>query len=438
MMGVKSKMKKFALALIFISLLMLPLLVPGALAAGNFTFTDLEVEGTDLLGTSTIVHVERGDRLDIRVELKATSDVEDLKIKAWIGGYEFGDIEDETEMFDLDSGTTTSKHLTLKIPEDILASRGYTLHIDAFDRENRVTNSFPLDLEERRRFVNLFRVFFTPGLTVKSGDFLSIGTLVENFGGFKSGEKNVIVEASIPQLGITVADSIDELATETQNEKDSDRDDTAKIDLPPISLNGVKPGIYDLKVRVLYNRAKTATEENYKLTVTGDEITPSVIQQNLIVNVDSGSKELGRGKATAYTIMLGNLGDKARTFTAEVLGTQTFAKTRVEPAIVAVQPGSTNQITLFLVPNDDAEAGKHLFTVRIKEDATAVKELNLEGNVVQLSTAKPAGTLENVKQGLQIGFIVLLIILVILGIVIAATKARRKKTEEAGETQTYY
>ncbi len=437
-------MKKLSLALIFVSLLMFSIVTPSVFASANLKFTDIEVKGVDMDLTNpsnVVVHVERGDKVNIKVEIKALNDTENLQLKAWIGGYEFGSIEDETELFDLDKGTTSTKYLTLNIPEDILSkdTGSYTLHIDAFDKDNRESIDFPLDVEERRHFVNLFRVFFTPGLTVKTGDFLSIGTVVENFGGFKSGEKNVIVEASIPQLGITVADSIDNLATESQNEKDSDRDDTAKIDLPPISLNGVKPGTYDLKVRVLYNRAKTATEESYKLTVTGDEITPSVIQQNLIVNVDSGSKELARGKATAYTIMLGNLGDKTRTFTAEVLGTQTFAKTRVEPAIVAVQPGSTNQLTLFVVPNDDAEAGKHLFTVRVKEDTATVKEINLEGNVVQLSTAKPAGTLENVKSGLQIGFIVLLIILVILGIIIAATKAgRRKEAEEGSDTQTYY
>ena len=90
-------------------------------------------------------------------------------------------------------------------------------------------------------------------------------------GGFTSGEKNVIVEASIPQLGLTTADSIDKLSTESKSTDNPDFDDTAKIDLPPISLNGVKPGIYDLKVRVAYNRGKTITEESYKLTVTGEE-----------------------------------------------------------------------------------------------------------------------------------------------------------------------
>ncbi len=435
-------MKKLFLAFVFVSLLVFSILPLRTFAAVNLVFTDIDVEGIDMdliNPSTTIVHVERNDKINIRVEIKAENgNAEDVKVKAWIGGYEFGDIEDESEMFDLDNGTTSVKHLTLNIPQDILSSRGYTLHIEAFDRENKIEKSFPLDVEERRHFVNLFRVFFTPGLTVRTGDFLSIGAVVENLGGFKTGEKNIIVEASLPQLGINVADSIDELATETQSENNADRDDTAKIDLPPISLNGVRPGIYDLKVRVLYNRAKTSTEQNYKLTVVSEETTPVSIQQNLIVNVDSGSKELAKGKATAYTVMIGNLGDKPRTFTAEVLGTQTFAKTRIEPAIVAVQPGSTNQITLFLVPNDDAEAGKHLFTVRVKEDTATVKEINLEGSVVQLSTAKPAGTLENVKQGLQIGFIVLLIILVILGIIIAATKARRKETEEGSDTQTYY
>jgi len=136
--------------------------------------------------------------------------------------------------------------------------------------------------------------------------------------------------------------------------------------------------------------------------------------------------------------MIGNLGDKTRTFTAEVLGTQNFAKTRIEPAIVAVQPGNTNQITLFVVANDDADTGKHLFTARINEDSKTVKELSLEGNVVSLVSPK-TGNYENIKTGLEVGFIVLLIILVILGIVIAINKSRSRDTEEgSGESQTYY
>src|SRR3989338_213610 len=435
----KMKMKKLSLALMLVSLLVLITMPLSTFAATNLRFTDVEVNGIDILGTSKIVHVERGDKVTVRFEVESyLADVRDVKVKAWIGVYEFSDIEDETDTFDLENGTTNSKTLTLRIPEDISSSKTYSLHIEAFNNIDSERVSFPLNVEERRHFVNLFRVFFTPGLTVKSGDFLSIGAVIENLGGFTSGEKNVIVEASIQQLGLTTADSIDKLSTESKSTDNPDFDDTAKIDLPPISLNGVKPGIYDLKVRVAYNRGKTITEESYKLTVTGEEITPENVQQNLIVNVDSSSKELGKGKAIAYTIMIGNLGDKTRTFTAEVLGTQNFAKTRIEPAIVAVQPGNTNQITLFVVANDDADTGKHLFTARINEDSKTVKELSLQGNVVSLVSPK-TGNYENIKTGLEVGFIVLLIILVILGIVIAINKSRSRDTEEgSGESQTYY
>ncbi|MAG47573.1 hypothetical protein CL617_03130 [archaeon] len=445
-------MKKLGLALIFVALVMLTFVTPNVNAAAEYSFRDIEVNGVDLdliTQDSTTINVEKGDEVRIRVELRANGDatkqeldeIEDLKVKAWIGGYEFGDIEDETNLFDLSPGTTKVKTLTLNIPNDISSSKTYKLHIEAFDREDRISASFPLDLEEKRHDVNLFRVFFTPGLTVQTGDFLSIGAIVENFGGFSSGERNVIVEASIPSLGLATADSIDRLDTEAKSKDDADRDDSAKLDLPPLSLNNVAPGNYELKVKVFFNRGRTVTEEAYTLTVIDEEVTPGSILQNSIVNVDSTSKDLTTGQATAYTVMIGNLGDSIRTFTAEVEGTQTFANTRIEPAIIAVQPGSTSQITLFVVPNDDAQAGKHIFSLRVREGTSLVKELNLEGNVISASPATGAGALSNVKTGLQIGFIVLLIILVILGIVIAANKARGNKDdveESSGEEQTYY
>ena len=81
-----------------------------------------------------------------------------------------------------------------------------------------------------------------------------------------------------------------------------------------------------------------------------------------------------------------------------------------------------------------------MFTVRVKEDSSIAKEINLEGNVVALAQESKMGALENVKTGLQMGFIVLLIILVILGIIILATKAGRRRNAEEGkdDTQTYY
>ena len=64
--------------------------------AADYTFQDVEVNGVESSGT---VYVERGETVDIRVEL--TSDVdaaENTRVKAWIGGYEYDDVEDRTDI----------------------------------------------------------------------------------------------------------------------------------------------------------------------------------------------------------------------------------------------------------------------------------------------------------------------------------------------------
>ena len=51
-------MKKLSLALMLVSLLVLITMPLSTFAATNLRFTDVEVNGIDILGTSKIVHVE--------------------------------------------------------------------------------------------------------------------------------------------------------------------------------------------------------------------------------------------------------------------------------------------------------------------------------------------------------------------------------------------
>src|SRR3989344_6705033 len=65
------------------------------------------------------VYVERGESVDIKVMLSALGDnpnetgemIEDIQIEAEVNGYEYGDIEDKTSMFDLMEGVSVMKTL---------------------------------------------------------------------------------------------------------------------------------------------------------------------------------------------------------------------------------------------------------------------------------------------------------------------------------------
>ena len=398
-------------------------------AEADYEFKDADINGIQALNEDPVIHIERGQKVHIRVELESTNaiDVEDVRVRAWIGGTEHGRIEAESDIFTIENGIRYTKSLVLHIPEDIDASETYTLHIEAFDDDDDKELEFTLDIEEKRHDVNLFRTFFNPGLTIDQGDFLSIGVIVENLGDFKKGEKNVIVEASIPELGIVVADSIDELSTEDEADDESDKESTAKLDLPPIDLD-VPKGQYELRIRAYYNRGNDFSESIYTLVVNGDSAQTA---SEIMINTDSQTKQFAQGTTTTYKVMVANLGNELKTLTTEVDGTQGFADVQITPNVLTLPAGGTNEFIVSLTAKDNASPGDNLFTVRVKEGSEVVGESNLIGNVISVED-----TLQNVKTGLQIGFVVLLIILVILGIVIGVGKMGKSEDDEEG--QTYY
>src|SRR3989338_6921720 len=79
--------------------------IPAALAV---TFTS-NVEVNDYeLDSVAVLDVERGETLELDLAVTADADVEDLRWRAWVGGYE-DLIETKSSLFDLDANVTKAK-----------------------------------------------------------------------------------------------------------------------------------------------------------------------------------------------------------------------------------------------------------------------------------------------------------------------------------------
>ena len=143
--------------------------------AVKLEITEVQIEGVDfevddLNDTKQqIVSIERGESLNVRVELKSIGGADDVKVKAWIGGYEYDDIEDSTSLFDMNDGTTYIKNLVLEIPNDLeLDDSKYTLHIEAYNDAVNDELDFGVDVQAKRHLLNFVDVIFNPGLSVKN------------------------------------------------------------------------------------------------------------------------------------------------------------------------------------------------------------------------------------------------------------------------------
>mgnify|MGYP001562957071 FL=1 len=136
--------------------------------------------------------------------------------------------------------------------------------------------------------------------------------------------------------------------------------------------------------------------------------------------------------------MIANIGDEREVYSVEVDGADLWANSRVEPSFVTIDPDSTAEVKVYLTAVKDASAGCHAFVVRVNEGDTLVREVALNGNVIQSSVWG------GIRQALTVIFVVLVVLLVVLGVVIAFKKMSSDGFDEEtneptiAEGQTYY
>ena len=416
--------------LLSIVLFLLVALVFATSANAAYTLNNVEVDGVDMNAVAPalppVIYVERGDSISVRVEFTSDVNVNDVRVKTWIGGYEYGDVEDSTSLFDVLANTRYVKNLVLEIPNDIDSLDDYTLHVEVFDRTTNLEGEYTLRVARQRHDINFVDVVFSPGLVVRNDQPLFVTARVENLGDKK--EEDIRVVVYIPELGMSQRTFLDDLTP--VDEDVSQKEDSESTEALYLDLSDVKPGNYNVFVRVEYNRGHDYIEKVFPLTVKAGSRDAVSVEQDLIVDVAEKVKDLKAGEGNVYRVSLANLGSEARTLTLEVAGVEAFGTARVDPSTITVEDGSSREAYVYVSAKESATTGNMVFSVRVKDGNTVVKEVQLQANV----DGKQAPSTSSLKTGLEVGFVVLLVILVILGIILAINKLRNKEEPE----QTYY
>ena len=413
-------------------------------ASPYYGISKVEVENKEVSTTDTsYIVVERGQdiQIDVWINGKTTApatSIDNVRVKAWIGGYEYGDVAEKTSVFKIEKDGVYHKTLSLVIPNDIDAdnsgnSEQYTLNIEVYDQNDNERLNYKLKIGEKRHDLRVVDTILRPGYSVTAGERLFATVRVENMG--DKIEKDVQVKASIPELGLEARDYIDELIPEYSDDDDDERT-SDDVDLFLAIPTSARTGDYKLVVDVIYSNGHEKINEEYLMHIEG---VKEVSQEEALISVDGIEKQVNAGGEVIYKIMFANFGEAKKTYSAEVVGVGIWGSALVDPAFVRLGAGETGELYIKVIPNQDT-SGKHPFTVKIRESGNVVKEVNLNANVVAKSAAAETTDWTKVRRGLEIGFVILAILLVILGLIIAFNKLRGGDEEkpEVNEGQTYY
>lgn len=310
-----------------------------------------------ILAEDNLVQVELGNIVQVEVYVLGTGEPEDVRLNAWIGGYEYGSIEEVTEMFEIQDGVLYKKILYLEIPEDLdVSNNEYTLHVGVYDDQDREEEEYTLFLEQEEHRIKVEDVILSSE-SVGPGEYVGVKVCLVNYG--ENNEENVRVIASIPELGINNRVYLYELNSGEQ--KDAD---IIYLTMP----RDASGGDYAVEIEVQYGNSR-AYGVAY-LNVLGE----ARFDENVFVSV-SNIKGLVVGAEKIFRVQVTNLAEVGKEFSLDVSGMDAEVGDNIYVPASSVgeiyftlmpEKGGMGDILIVVESNDGIY--QELFNVNVKEE----------------------------------------------------------------------
>jgi len=416
------KIKTFGIFVV----LMIALFAFCGLASATVTIDKVKINGDDLdaLGT-TILDLQKGEDFDVKVESHSDTDLENVQIEARLRGYDHDDrIEDITDVFDMSADVSYIKKLTLTLPERMDKDE-YDIIITVDSRNGQeAKKEFTFKISSSRHKLEIKDIVLSPEISVKAGRALLATVRVKNYG--ERDEESVKVKVSIPELGVSASDYIDEIESE-----DSEQSEELYMRIP----ENTKTGSYEVLAEVIYDDGDEKTTKTTTINVIGEEEqaeeAPKEEEEKIVISIGKQKQDVEAGKAgVVYPIIISNPGKTSKTATISLEGVD-WATTSISPSnVIVIEAGESKAVYIYVAAKADATAGEHVFSISISGLSKEAQQIPLTANVIA------AKNISSLKKGLEITLITLVIIIVIIGLVIGFRKI--KSGEEKEETETYY
>ena len=396
-------------------------------------------------GVNGITGLDRGEEFTLKVEVSAQEPVDDVQVEAQIIGIHNEDVSDISDTFDMQDDVTYIKKLVLNLPDRTDEDR-YRLRVRVEDRDGSTEQKdYMIQIDAQRNLVSIKDVAFNPENEVKAGRSLLATVRVKNMG--EVDEEGVKIKMSIPELGISVNEIIDELESD-----ESITSDELYVRIPQCTATGN----YDVEITASYDDGDETAKSNEILRVVEDPTACS--GYGLIGGIagDSGSLIGGSGSASnsqvrtsisipksrhviigtsgsAYPITLTNGATTSQSFTLAVSGTEAWGKYSFDPGnVIIISAKGTANAFLYVAADDDAAEGQYNFALSITTSA-GTESVPLTAEVSAGTSGSKNGSASaqsGIGKTLEIGLILLVILLVVLGLVIAFIKMKDSEISE--------
>ncbi len=420
-------MKKIlaVLALVFICLV-----ASFASAAPAADFDFVKINGDEWQGETQ--NFDREEVVDIRVSVKANQDLFDTRVEARLDGFEYGIISDASDIEDMESGEVKRYNLKLNLPNELDLGK-YTLSILLLDREGIIQQlRIPVVVDAERHLLQVKHISFSPGDRVRAGNALLATVNMENDG---EDDEEVVVTVSIPDLGVTAQDFIDEIeADETTTSEE------LYLRIPRCA----EPGQYEVVVSVEYNEGFDVVTQKRTVTVEDSGLCEDAAEDadsmtDIMLGTLTGTETVENDETANFPVTLTNGGDKAVTYTLNVAGTDSWAKVEVvESNVMTIQPKASKTAVVKVTPNEDAE-GNNVFTLTVKAGDETIEQIPLS-----VTVQNDDWDAKGFVKGLTIALIVIIVLLILVGLIAAFRRSSAKNDEDMDELdddkegQTYY
>jgi len=247
------KMNKILMTLM-LSLMVLSAALPANAASLPITVESFKLDGIDLTENAVNrLDLQRDRAYTAELRFTPTDFVKNAEVRVFASGFEYSDvspIEDTSKIFDADANVTYVKHFTLKLTDQVQED-DYKIRIIFSDRyNNEFVKTYNVKIDVQRHLLKIVDVVFYPADAVQAGNALLSTVRIENQG--EKVEDDVRVEVSIPSLGVSGVDYIDQIKNNGNQEKGTEE---IFLRIPDCA----KPGKHEVMIKAWYNQLHDVT-----------------------------------------------------------------------------------------------------------------------------------------------------------------------------------